>query len=233
MKRWLFVGKSDKRDLLLYLCSALAASGLRVLLVDATEDNKYRYSVRGMEPLLPVTEFCGFDVALGLSATTQGEPGCASYEKYDYELYDLQSLRYFSYESFSSADEVLWVTTFDRYEVESSAAWFRSLLHTWPELKGLRVRSVYIRTVDSFLNTEYIMGFMDGLPIDWHPQEISIPWNELNLAVQIENDHANQLRIKRISRSYKRALRSLLEELTGWEAASAKKALRRAERRQA
>lgn len=238
MIRWLFVGKSDKRDLLLYLCSALAAAGSSVLLVDGTENGKYRYSVGGTDPRLQVTEFCGFDVAAGPLAvkplpSSPADPDRGLPGQYDYELYDLESLNALTPDLFASADEIVWVTSFDRYEVESSAQWFRSLLHMWPQLRGMTVRPVYIRTVDSFLSTDYVMSFMDGIPLEWRSGEIRIPWNELNLAVQLENDHARRLRMGRISRSYKRALRLLLSELAGWEPAAAKRALRQAERRQA
>ncbi|MGG6311054.1 hypothetical protein [Paenibacillus macerans] len=238
MKRWLFVGKSDKRDLLLYLCSVLAAAGSKVLLIDGTDNGKYRYSIGGGDTRLQITEFCGFDVAGGLHAVPSLDPLSADPSdglnmSYDYELHDLESMHALTPELFSSAEEVVWATSFDRYEVESSAQWFRSLLHMWPQLRGMTVRPVYIRTVDSYLSSEYIMGFMDGIPLEWRSGEIRIPWSELNLAVQWENDHAQRLRMGSLSRSYKRALRHLLHELAGWEPAVAKRALRQAERKQA
>lgn len=236
MKRWLFVGKSDKRDLLLYLCSALAATGLKVLLADGTENGKYRYALGGNDSRLAVTEFCGFDVIAGpltAAQTSMKKSDGKINNGYDYELYDLESLSGLGPEWFTTADEVIWVTSYDRYEVEASAQWFRNLLHLWPQLRGMTIRPVYIRTVDCYLNSDYIMSFMDGLALEWREEAIRIPWNELNLAVQLENEHAGRLRLTHLSRSYKRALRQLLHELAGWESTVARKALRQAERRQA
>ncbi|WP_018752837.1 hypothetical protein [Paenibacillus sanguinis] len=236
MKRWLFVGKSDKRDLLLYLCSALAATGTKVLLADGTENRKYRYALGGNDSGLAVTEFCGFDVIacpLTAAQASMKKPGGETANAYDYELYDLESLNGFGPEWFATADEIIWVTSYDRYEVEASAQWFGTLLHLWPELRGMTVRPVYIRTVDCYLSSDYIMSFMDGLALEWRKDGIRIPWNELNLAVQLENEHAGRLRLSHLSRSYKRALRQLLHDLAGWESTMAKKALRQAERRQA
>ncbi|RRJ65923.1 hypothetical protein EHV15_25615 [Paenibacillus oralis] len=238
MKRWVFIGKSDKRDLLLYLSSALTAAGRSVLLVDATEGGKYRYSIGGIQPLLPVTEFCGFDVAAGpqairlLQNAADGSEGTAG-KDYDCELVDLEALHTVTPDIFASANEVVLVTSFDRYEVESTARWLRCLVNMLPELRGLRVRPVFIRTVDSCFGTDYILGFMDDIGFQWHEEEIIIPWNELNLAVQLENEHAHRLRMSRLSRSYKRALRQLLSGLAGFEAGAAKRALRGAERRRA
>lgn len=237
MKRWLFVGKSDKRDLLLYLCSALSATGLKVLLADGTENGKYRYALGHSDSGLAVTEFCGFDVLSGPLTAAQTaslkKPGGEFDTAYDYELYDLESLGGLGPEWFAAADEIVWVTSYDRYEVEASAQWFRTLLHLWPQLRGMTVRPVYIRTVDCYLNSDYILSFMDGLALNWRDERIYIPWNELNLAIQLENEHAGRLRLARLPRSYKRALRQLLHELAGWEPTAVRQALRQAERRQA
>lgn len=236
MKRWLFVGKSDKRDLLLYLCSVLAASGSKVLLTDGTENSKYRYSIGDGDSYLPLTEFNGFDVATGtsgfmstLSINTSSEDSA----DYDYELLDMDTQNGLTPELLMSADEIVWVTTFDRYEVEVSAQWFRSLSQLCPELRGLTVRPVFIRTVDGGVNSRYILGLLEGLPLEWRSEAICIPWDESNWATHLENEHLQQLRLRSFSRSYKRALRQLLREMAGWDHAIAKRALRQAERRQA
>lgn len=225
MKRWIFAGKSNKRDLLLYLCKMLAGAGKRVLLIDMTDGGKYRFMVSGNQPALPVTEFNGFDICAGLHS--------ARPESYDYCLYDIETLHFGMLELWEAADSVLWVTSFDRYEVESSAEWFRHLLRRWPELSNLDVRRVYIRTVDSVISEEVILGYLEGLPVNWHAEAIWIPWNEADAAAQMENEHMNTLTIGRISRSYKRALLSLMNDLSGWPRPATKRALRRSEKRRA
>lgn len=229
MKRWLFVGKSDKRDLVLYLCSVLAAAGSKVLLTDGTENGKYRYSIGGGEADLPLMEFYGFDVATGGAGGMHPETSPA----YDYELMDVETLNGVTPELFVTADDIVWVTSFDRYEVEASAQWFRSLFHLWPQLRGLSVRPVFVRTVDSGVTSRLILSLLDGLPLEWRSAELCIPWSESNLAALLENEHAQRLRLGGLSRAYKRALRNLLRGLAGWDDAMTKRAVRQAERRQA
>ncbi|MBW4840767.1 MAG: hypothetical protein KZY74_15350 [Paenibacillaceae bacterium] len=236
MKRWLFVGKSDKRDLLLYLCSVLAAAGSKVLLTDGTENGKYRYSIGEGDSYQPLTEFYGFDVATGTTGFVSSMSNKDGEEKstaYDYELHDVETLNGLTPELFTSADEIVWVTTFDRYEVEASRQWFHSLFHLWPQLCGLTLRPVFIRTVDSSVNSRFVLSLLDGLPVEWCSEALCIPWNESNLAAQLENDHTQRLRLGSLSRSYKRALRHLLRELASWDQAIVKRAVRQAARRQA
>ncbi|MNO54743.1 hypothetical protein D3C76_452230 [compost metagenome] len=222
MKSWIFTGKSDKRDLLLYLCKLLTASNQRVLLVDVTDIRKYRYTIGSAAANLSLMQFSGFDISDGLPDLTQ--------TAYDYVLYDVESL-YIGLNLWESADQMVWVTSFDRFEVESSAEWFRLLLIRWPQLANIEVLPVYVRTVDSFLTSDYIMSFMEGVSINWNDNIIRIPWDENNVAVQFENEHAQLLNMQGISRSYKRALRQLMEQLTGWGKTESKNALRIVERR--
>ncbi|MMZ60506.1 hypothetical protein D1872_226050 [compost metagenome] len=167
-------------------------------------------------------QFSGFDISDGLPDLTQ--------TAYDYVLYDVESL-YIGLNLWESADQMVWVTSFDRFEVESSAEWFRLLLIRWPQLANIEVLPVYVRTVDSFLTSDYIMSFMEGVSINWNDNRIRIPWDENNVAVQFENEHAQLLNMQGISRSYKRALRQLMEQLTGWGKTESKNALRIVERR--
>lgn len=225
MKKLIFTGKSDKRDLLLYLCKLLSSQGQRVLLVDVTDFRKYRYSIGSRQPRLPLMDFSGFDVSDGI-------PDLYHKTSYDYILYDVESL-FLEYEVWSDVSQIIWVTSFDRFEVESSAEWFRILLSRWPQLQQMDVLPVYIRTVDSFLTDEYIMSFMDGLELNWKSSPVWIPWNELDTVIQLENDYHHRLHIHRISRSYKYALIELAVQLAGWGMSETKKALRVAERRKA
>lgn len=225
MKTWIFTGKSDKRDLLLYMCKVLTGTGKRVALADMTDGRKYRYLCGCVKQDMAVSEFAGFDITDGIPDDRAAE--------YDFCLYDVETLHFGSIHFWERADAVLWVTTYDRYEVESSAEWFKHLFARWPQLHNLVVRPVFIRTVESYLSADYILGFMEGLPILWYHTSVQIPWSEANACVQMENEHSRILRMDRISRPYKRTLRSLLGDLADWSEPYAKKAFRHAARRRA
>lgn len=236
MKRWLFAGVSDKRELILYICKLLTAAGQRVLLVDRTVESKYQYLARNREGALPLIEFCGFDITNGeLEASEEGtglpEVIHINAESYDYLLYDYE-LDQPETEGFcSQMDQIIWVTTFDHYEVERSADWFRQWFRSDPKLAGVLVHPVLIRTVESYLTANYMMSLTEDLPIEWNTDVACIPWNELNTAIHYENGHEHMLHIHRITRSYRRALISLTVQLTGWTRREAKRAMRSARRR--
>ncbi|WMT42915.1 hypothetical protein RE628_11875 [Paenibacillus sp. D2_2] len=236
MKRWLFAGVSDKRELILYICKLLTASGQRVLLVDRTAESKYQYLTRNREAALPLIEFCGFDITSGKLITTEEGTGLPEAtrirdESYDYVLYDYELDQPEERGLCSQMDQFIWVTTYDHYEVERSADWFRQLLRSDPELAGVRVHPVLIRTVESYLTADYMISLADDLPIEWNTEVACIPWNELNAAIHYENGHEHMLHIHRITSSYRRALISLIIQLTGWTRNETKRAMRSAKRR--
>lgn len=235
MKSWLFAGVSDKRELILYICKLLTAAGQRVLLVDRTAGSKYQYLARNREGTLPRIEFCGFDITnREMQASEAGaelpEAIYTGDESYDFVLYDFEldqpqaGLR-------SQVDQILWVTTFDYYEVERSADWFRQWLSSDPELAGVFVHPVLIRTVESYLTANYMMGLAEDLPIEWNTDVACIAWSEFNTAIHYENGHEHKLHIDKITRSYRRALISLILQLTGWTRSEANRAMRSARRR--
>lgn len=228
LERWIFAGAVDKRDLLLYISKVLASSGRRVLLTDATDRGKYRYVIGGIVSEHEISEFNGFDVArMGTEADK------ALSESYDYCLYDIDRVSEASGHIWNIAEQIVWVASYDRYEIAESSEFFSQLVKNWPQLQGMKVCTVFTRTMDSYVDEQYVMSLMDQLPIEWIFTEIRIPWDEINFAVQTENEHSQTLRMNRITRAYKKAITDLITRLAGWESRMAKKALRKAERRQA
>lgn len=237
MKRWVFTGISDKHELLLYLSKIMTSANQKVLLTDVTTTGKYGYSVGSIDSKLRLTEFCGFDVATGFSNAQELEKEV--YEQgslsgvYDYLLLDINIADCGCYEVWHTADQIVWISTFDRYDIEQSKQWFEALFTKFPDLKGMNVQPVYIQAVDSYLDHDYIMSFMEELPIIWNEEAIIVPWDEVSVAIHLENTHTHNLKMQPISREYKKALVSLVEHLSGWDKKETKKALRIAERKQA
>jgi hypothetical protein len=234
MKRYIFTGTSDKHELLLYLSKVLTSANKKVLLADATTSGKYGYCIGSIDSKLRLTEFCGFDIAAGFKNEHElekeiFEPGglCSAY---DYLLLDINSVDCDCYEAWSSADAIVWITTFSRYDIEQSIQWFQQLFKKWPNLKGMSVKPVYIQVVDSYLNHEYTMSLMEDLPITWNEEPIIVPWAEVDIALHLENAHAYHLKMQPITRAYKRALVLLVQHLVGWNTRATRRVLRVAER---
>ena len=64
-----FLGGYDKIDLLLYIARILSIAKKKVILIDATINQKAKYVVPSISPTRTyLTEFEGFDVAVGFKS---------------------------------------------------------------------------------------------------------------------------------------------------------------------
>lgn len=224
VKRWLFTGAGDKRDLILYSCKILALSGNKVLLVDLSDGRIYRYLTRsGIEELV-VTEYNGFDIT-----STAVHP---DHEAYDYCLYDIGMTTRNIDGLLESADQIIWGSSHDRCELGRSIEWLRDSVKRYSQLAGREMQIVFIRTLDYGLDKDYVLGLLEEIQsIGWKERIITIPWSEGNEEIRLLNEHSGSLRMRHLSKAYKHALLELLGELTEWSMSEAKGALRLAERR--
>ena len=236
MKTWIFAGLASKTDVTLYLSKILVNMGFKVLLVDGTEYERYRYSID--TTFLPewIAEFEGFDVACGFTNYKQmvdhlsrvGE----NVSRYDFILVDIEKLGFLTKEEWISATARLWATTYSRQDLERGKEWIYKLQESLEVEELPNFYRLWTRIIDTTID-QYAWEFYNDTPIHFHGTPVSIYWNEMDTALQLENEHIKRLRIKPLSRQYKKSLALLLELLTGWTYVESKKALSLTERKRA
>ena len=233
----MFAGIHDKSDLLLYLSMILASTNKKVLLVDATLTHKYPLYIGQLDCPLAITEFINFDVACGFTSHMDLERHLQNegegIDKYDYVIYDIEMESFCSVNIWLGADARIWTMEYGVWSMHRGAEWMNDWIHQHPELKGLPFQLIYLRTVDCLLDRSFMDSSMDKWPVTWVNESVIIPWDELDVALKIENEYLRQLRLKPLSRRYKRVLCTLVEQLTQIEHRQIKRALHKAERRKA
>ena len=101
MKKISFIGAYDKTDLIIYIARILVGMKKKVLVIDATINQKAKYVVPVINPSKTyVTEFEGIDVAVGFNKITEIKNYIGITEEenlnYDYVLYDIDSSESFN-----------------------------------------------------------------------------------------------------------------------------------------
>lgn len=235
MRTWIFAGVCDKSDLLLYLCKILAQDGKRVLLVDGARGRRYAHCRGRMEPDKEITEFAGFDVASGFAdfSSLKEMLGSSVEPSYDLVIADVERESFIGHEEWREAGARVWVSSFELAGLMEGEKWLLESFADLKELGPLEFHRVYLNAIKDLTEDAYIESFLGNVPVRWLEDPVHIPWDEYCYALKIENEHAGRLRIKPLSRSYKRALTELISRLADLEERSIRRAFRQAERRRA
>ncbi len=204
-----FLGGYDKADMLIYVARTLALAKQKVLLVDATTNQKARYIVPSITPTRTyVTEFKGFDVAVGFN-NMNGIKEYLGYEnkplEYDIALLDIDTPEMF--DSFDSMKNYknCFVTAFDLY----------SLKRGLEILSGCTVPTKLTKVLFSAKMTKEENEYLDylalGYKIKWDETILNFPIELGNYNAIVESQTVSRIKIKKLSNHYKESLMYLLD----------------------
>ncbi|BFH62179.1 hypothetical protein [Paenibacillus azoreducens] len=235
MNLCIFAGICDKSEMLMYVCKLLASAEHSVLLVDATEKRKYPYYIGRLDEQLQITDFSGFDVACGFEDATGLEAylhsAGGSLEKYDYVIFDLELPDFCSSEIWRKASALIWVTDYGIWTLEKGSCWLEAAVHRHFGAEAVpEFNQVVIHAVDDWFGSTYLEGYFNRLPVYWLDDPVIIPWNELDFSLKLQNEHMKKVRMKPLTRGYKRNLCLLMQKLTDWDQKQMNRILRIAER---
>ncbi|QKS55475.1 hypothetical protein HUB98_03520 [Paenibacillus barcinonensis] len=238
MHIWILAGLCEKHDLMLYLCKILASTGKRVLLVDGTLQQKYGHNVGDhRHQSLRIVEFEGFDIACQFVTSTAVDQHLQvngeRLEGYDYVLYDLETLHFATRNLWLAAEVRVWVSDYERYNLERSKAWLEQLLVEQELPSELTFHRMLINGVDCKLDAAYLWAYLEGSPFAWTGESLLLPWDELSEAVKLENEHHRRVELGQLSRNYKKSLCRVVEQFTGWERMHSRRAMKEAGRMRA
>lgn len=122
MKKISFVGTSDKVELLLNIAKLASVAGKKVLLIDATFEQRSRYWVPSIKPMLKyITTYNELDIAIGFKSMKEVCEEIGVSEKglpYDLIIIDIDIAE--NMETFKAyeAEKIYFATGFDNYTLK-------------------------------------------------------------------------------------------------------------------
>lgn len=212
MRKIAFIGAYDKLDLITNLAKLLTSLGSKILVIDSTMLQKARYVIPTMnqEPSY-VTEFEGFDVAVGLfdMASIKDYLGVPQEQEmeYDIALIDIDNAVSIDKFEIDNSDKNYFVTAFDVYSMKKGLMSLAKLRGTLQLEKVLFSREM-LRDEDDYLN--YLSR---DFKIVWGERRVYFPLENGDQSVIAENQRLGRVRFKMISNHYKDALAMMVEEI--------------------
>jgi hypothetical protein len=212
MKKIGFIGAYDKTDLIVYVAKILTTLHKKVLVVDATINQKARYIVPTISPAATyVTDFEDIDIAVGFSDMEgiRNYLGMAEEQEWEYDivLFDTDSITGLKQFQLEEAQKNYFVTSFDNYSLKKG-------LETLIELKEPMSLTKVLFSKEMLKEEDDYLNFLSlGHKVIWSEYRIYFPIENGDLNVIYENQRVAKIKFKKLSVQYKDGLAYLAEEI--------------------
>jgi len=226
MKKIGFIGAFDKSNFIIYTAKLLEQLNYKILLVDATSNQKLKYIVPSINPTKAyITNFENMDFAVGfesweeiekylnLKSDTNDEDEQNSENKnlnnelYDYVIVDIDEPEKIEAYNLNEFEKNYFVTSFDMY----------SLRKGLNILNGFNNNSKLTKILFSYEANKEDEEYLNLLSIEY-----KIGWNEYTIYFQIfgednkvfeENQRLEKIRYRRLSPNYKESLAYVAQDI--------------------
>ncbi len=214
MKKIGFIGAYDKTDLIIYVAKILETLNQKVLVIDATINQKARYVVPVISPTTEyVTEYEDIDIAVGFSneESIKRYLGLADDQEMEYDMVLVDTDNYKGFEEFQlkDAQKNYFVTSFDVYSLKKGLEIINNLEEPVSLTKVLFSKEM-LKEEDDYLNFLSL-----GCKVIWNEYRIYFPIENGDLSVIYENQRVAKVKFKKLSVQYKDGLAYITEEILG------------------
>ncbi len=214
MKKIGFIGAYDKTDLIIYVAKILTVLKKKILVIDATINQKARYVVPAISPAMKyITDFEGIDIAVGFSDMDDIKRYLGLLEgqelEYDIILVDSDNIETFQNFELQESTKNYFVTSFDNYSLKKGLEILNGIQEVISLTKILFSKEM-LKEEDDYLNFLAL-----GYKVIWNEYRIYFPIENGDLSVIYENQRVAKIKFKKLSVQYKDGLAYITEEILG------------------
>ena len=195
-----FIGKTDKTELVGYVSKIIASTGRKVIMLDATINQKTRYTIPTMSEIEGQNQYIvqhdSVEIAVGFSNMLELKKYLLSkgedFNEYDYVLVDTDQEEMIEEYDLKSANANFFVTSYDKWSIHKGIELLRFLcaLHRRTDSEGVLKlhKAIYYSDINT-ADSKYIERLSDNLPIEWIGSTLNFPYDEGDLSVNIQNQY--------------------------------------------
>lgn len=214
MKKINFIGAFDKTDMIIYIAKILVELGKKVLIIDATVNQKARYVIPAIdnETMSYVTNYLDIDLAVGFSDYSGikqylGMPESAVFT-YDYILVDIDNPELLNTFEVYDSTKNYFVTSSDLFSLKRGLEVLRGI-----EVP-LELTKVYFSNKMSKAEDDYLNFLSLGYKIQWQDEKIYFPLQTEDQDVMMENQRLSRIKFKGLSSGFKDTLIYIAQEIS-------------------
>lgn len=214
MEKINFIGSFDKTDVIMYVAKILVEMGKKVLIIDATVNQKARYVIPAIDndSTTYVTNYLDIDIAVGFTNYGDikrylGMPESAVFT-YDYMLIDIDNPELLSNLEIYESKKNYFVTSSDLYSLKKGLEVIRGL-----EVP-LYLTKVYFSNQMSKAEDDYLNFLSLGYKVQWENEKIYFPLQTEDQDIIMENQRLSKIKFKGLSSSFRDSLIYLAQDIS-------------------
>lgn len=236
-----FIGKADKTELVGYVSKIIASTGKKVIMLDATVNQKTRYTIPTIEGMDAQSQYVvqhdNVEVAVGFSNMLELKKYLLSkgedFNSYEYVIVDTDQEEMIEEYDLKSANVNFFVTSYDKWCIHKGIELLRFLCalqrRTDPEGKVKIHKILYYSEINT-ADSKYIERLSDNLPVEWDGKAFNFPYDQGDLSINIQNQYSNKFDIRPLSKLYKDNLAKTVELIAGDQIPNIKKVMKSVEK---
>lgn len=214
MKKVGFIGSYDKIDLIIYTAKILAKLGKKILVIDATENQKSRYIIPSINPTISyITEFEDIDFAIGFKNIESIYEYLGiedeSQMNYDTIFVDIDDCQKVTQMRLSNMDKNYFVTAFDLYSLKKGIETLEKLENPF-KLTKIYFTKTFYKEEDEYLNFLAL-----GKKVIWNENIIYFPLESGDASAIAENQRLEKIKFKNLTADFKDGIAYLVSDITG------------------
>ena len=215
MKKIGFIGGADKTDIITYISKVLQDLNKRVLVIDATIMQKFRYTLPNINPTKSyITDFENTDYAIGFENLEEvaNYLGVKEFEKeqnwnYDYILIDIDNASGVTKFGLEDSQDSYFVTSFDMYSLKKGI----DILKNLPEVMNLSRILINYDTVQE--DEEYLDFLTIDTKVVWKSFSVFLMVTTENQEIIEENQRVYKARLKRLVPEYQETIVYIVQNI--------------------
>ena len=206
-----FIGALDKKDLIINIAKVLFNLNKKVLIVDATMVQRFRYLVPRISNTTNnsyVSDYLGIDVALGFMNYNGIMQYLGGGLDYDYALIDTDNIQTLNSFMLQGLKYNFFVTSYYEYELQRGLEIFKFLQQPMEVYKV-----IYSAKIDS-KEDDYLNHLVKGTNLVWKKEKIVFADASNDRKAILDNQISKEVVLKKFSGTYKDSLEYLISIMT-------------------
>ena len=202
-----FIGAFDKKDLLINIAKVLINLNKKVLIVDATFLQRFRYIASKINDTVGnnyVSDYLGIDVAIGFMNYNGIMQYLGRGLDYDYALIDTDNIQTLNSFMLQGLSKNFFVTSFDEYELKRGLEIFKFIQ------RPLEVYKVIYSTNINSKEDDYLNHLVQDTNISWKKEKIIFADTINDRKAILENQISREIILKKYSGTYKDSLEYII-----------------------